>query len=43
VGISGFILGGGHSILSSYYGISAHYLKEVEMVLPNKSFLIVND
>jgi hypothetical protein len=43
VGISGFILGGGHSVITSYYGISAHYLKEVEMILPNNSLVTVND
>jgi FAD/FMN-containing dehydrogenase len=43
VGISGFILGGGHSVITSYYGISTHYLKEVEMILPNNSLVTVND
>ena len=43
VGISGFTLGGGISLISSWYGIAVHYLKEVGMVLPNSTIAIIND
>jgi len=35
VSISGFTLGGGVGFMSSWYGITAHYLKSVTMIMPN--------
>ncbi len=43
VGISGFTLGGGVSMITPWYGFATHYLKEVSMVLPNKTVAKIND
>ncbi len=43
VGISGFILGGGHGMLSAYYGISVHYLKAVDLVFANGTSQYISD
>ena len=32
VGISGFTLGGGHSVFTPWYGVATHYLEEATFV-----------
>jgi FAD/FMN-containing dehydrogenase len=43
VGISGFVLGGGHGMITNFYGISAHYLKGVDLFFPNGTSTYVSD
>ena len=43
VGITGYTLGGGHGIMTSYYGITAHYLESAKIVLPSGEFKEVSD
>ena len=43
VQISGYALGGGHGIMSNYYGITAHYLESVKMVTPDGQYVEVSD
>ncbi len=43
VGISGYLLGGGHSLLSRQYGVGSDSLLEVTLVTSNGTILTVND
>lgn len=43
VGVSGYITGGGHSILSSRYGLAADQVLEMEVVTPQGNILTVNE
>ncbi|KIW91596.1 uncharacterized protein Z519_07563 [Cladophialophora bantiana CBS 173.52] len=43
VGIGGWVLGGGHSPISSTYGLGADQVLEIEVVTPDGKFLTVNE
>ena len=43
VGLSGFILGGGHSIVTSWIGKACHYLHSVELCLPSGEIQEISD
>lgn len=43
VGISGFHLGGGHSPLSSFYGLAADQVLSLQVVLANGTIVTAND
>ncbi|OAL27900.1 hypothetical protein AYO22_03245 [Fonsecaea multimorphosa] len=43
VGIGGWVLGGGHSPISSTYGLGADQVLEMEVVTPDGKFLTINE
>jgi FAD/FMN-containing dehydrogenase len=43
VGLGGFLTGGGHSALSSTYGLAADQVLEMEMVTPSGEILTINE
>lgn len=43
VGVGGFLTGGGHSALSSTYGLAADQVLEMEMVTPGGDILTINE
>jgi FAD/FMN-containing dehydrogenase len=43
VGIGGYLTGGGHSALSSTYGLAADQVLEMEIVTPGGNILTVNE
>jgi FAD/FMN-containing dehydrogenase len=43
VGIGGFLTGGGHSALSSTFGMAADQVLETEVVTPSGEILIINE
>jgi FAD/FMN-containing dehydrogenase len=43
VGIGGYLTGGGHSVLSSTYGLAADQVLEMEIVTPGGDILTVNE
>ncbi|KAJ9611731.1 hypothetical protein H2200_004915 [Cladophialophora chaetospira] len=43
VGIGGWVLGGGHSPISSTYGLGADQVIEMEVVTPDGRFLTINE
>jgi len=43
VGIGGYLTGGGHSALSSTYGLAADQVLEMEIVTPGGDILTVNE
>lgn len=43
VGVGGYITGGGHSALSSTYGLAADQVLEMEVVTPGGAILTVNE
>jgi FAD/FMN-containing dehydrogenase len=43
VGLGTFLSGGGHSYLSSTYGLAADQVLEMEIVTPGGEILIVNE
>jgi FAD/FMN-containing dehydrogenase len=42
VGVGGFLTGGGHSALSSTYGLSVDQVLEMEIVIPSGDILTAN-
>ncbi|KAH0837137.1 FAD binding domain-containing protein [Fonsecaea pedrosoi] len=43
VGIGGWVLGGGHSPISSTYGLGADQILEMEVVTPDGEFVTINE
>ena len=43
VGLGGYLTGGGHSALSSTYGLAADQVLEIEMVTPQGRIVIANE
>ncbi|KAH7329662.1 hypothetical protein B0I35DRAFT_487662 [Stachybotrys elegans] len=43
VGISGYITGGGHSVLAPRYGLAADNVLQMEIVIPNGDIITVNE
>jgi hypothetical protein len=43
VGVGGYLTGGGHSALSSTYGLAADQVLEMEIVTPGGEILIINE
>lgn len=43
VGVGGFLTGGGHSALSSTFGLAADQVLEIELVTPAGEILTVNE
>lgn len=43
VGVGGYLTGGGHSALSSTYGMSADQVLEMEIVTPTGNILTINE
>ena len=43
VGVGGFLTGGGHSILSSTFGMAADQVLEMEVVTPGGEILTINE
>jgi FAD/FMN-containing dehydrogenase len=43
VGVGGFLTGGGHSALSSTYGLAADQILEIEVVTPGGEMLTLNE
>jgi len=43
VGVGGYLTGGGHSALSSTYGLAADQVLEMELVTPKGKILTVNE
>lgn len=43
VGIGGYLTGGGHSVLSSTYGLAADQVLEMEIVTPGGDIMTVNE
>lgn len=43
VGIVGYLTGGGHSALSSTYGLGVDQILEIEMVSPGSEILTTNE
>ncbi|KAH6845745.1 hypothetical protein B0I37DRAFT_344863 [Chaetomium sp. MPI-CAGE-AT-0009] len=43
VSVGGYVTGGGHSLLSSWYGLAADQVLEMEVVTPNGDIVIANE
>jgi FAD/FMN-containing dehydrogenase len=43
VSVGGYLTGGGHSLLSSWYGLAADQVLEMEVVTPNGEIVIANE
>ena len=43
VGVGGYLTGGGHSILSSRYGLAADNVLEMEIVTPSGDIITINE
>ncbi|KAK3299588.1 uncharacterized protein B0H64DRAFT_389082 [Chaetomium fimeti] len=43
VSLGGYLTGGGHSLLSSWYGLAADQVLEMELVTPNGEIVIANE